>query len=137
VFVWAAIAKILDFQAFQSLVEAHRLPVPGAIVRAAALALPGIELTLGAVLLAGLWRRRALACSAALLAVFLVVTGQAWIRGLPISCGCFDFGAFGVDDKFSNLVKLFDSVGFAFCRDLVLVGLNVALLLNFGRRAVH
>src|SRR5262249_23765969 len=127
-FVWAAIIKLMDPPAFKAAVEAYRLPAPHLLSQLAAFSLPWIELATGGLLLVGVWVEKSLICSVVLLALFSIATGQAWIRGLQVSCGCFSLGGFGVEDKFSNLVKLFDSVGFAFCRDLVLITLAGFLL---------
>jgi uncharacterized membrane protein YphA (DoxX/SURF4 family) len=132
-FVWAAVSKLPDLSAFVDSMDAYRLPFPNMLVRGAAVALPGVELGLGILLLTGVWLRAALRCVAGLLLVFLVVLGQAWLRGLPVTCSCFDLSLFGVQDKYTNLAKLFDSIEFAFSRDLLLLSFTAFLLLRCRR----
>ena len=54
-----------------------------------AASLPWLEVTLGLLLLTGIWRAEAFAASGALLALFAAVQGLALARGLEIACGCF------------------------------------------------
>jgi hypothetical protein len=51
--------------------------------------LPGVEISVGAALVAGFLVRSAAALSAALFAVFLAAIATARFRGLDIACGCF------------------------------------------------
>lgn len=72
-------------------VQAYDL-LPAGWVSAVALALPLLELSLGVLLLAGLFTRWAAVTSAVLLLGFIAAVGQAWARGLSIDCGCFGGG---------------------------------------------
>ena len=70
-------------------------------------------------ILTGIWLEAGLILSAGMLAVFIVLTGQAWFRGLDISCGCF--GSMLEEESFLG------SVQFAFFRNLVLMAITGAL----------
>lgn len=55
--------------------------------------LPWVELSVGLLLVFGLWVRAAGMLAAGLFAVFLVAIAMALLRGLDIECGCFGTGA--------------------------------------------
>jgi uncharacterized membrane protein YphA (DoxX/SURF4 family) len=121
--VWASLSKIANPHEFHGDIIAYRLPLPDALLRLTAMVLPWLELLCGILLIAGTARRAALFWAMILFAVFVFATGQAWARGLDISCGCFklDFlgdGAFG---------KFFESVKFAFFRAVLLLVATVFL----------
>ncbi|MCX8090477.1 MAG: DoxX family membrane protein [Verrucomicrobiae bacterium] len=119
--VWAALSKIANPLEFYSGVAAYQVPLPGFALRATAVVLPWLELICGLLLLAGLWTRAAAAWALVLFVVFTVATGQAWARGLEISCGCFNLEALGLGaGRMRPLVEMFESVGFAFVRAAVL-----------------
>jgi putative oxidoreductase len=120
--VWAALSKIANLQDFYINIAAYQLPLPGALLRLAAMTLPWLELLCGLLLLAGVWTRAALVWAMVLFGVFVLATGQAWARGLQISCGCFNLGAFGLDTPGSKaFVEWVESVGFAFGRAVLLL----------------
>jgi putative oxidoreductase len=88
VFIAAAIPKIVDPAAFVASIQTYRLIPDGAAV-IFSVWLPWLEL--GAAL-AIFPRRQRSGASWLLLAltfVFLAALGQAWLRGLDITCGCF------------------------------------------------
>jgi protein-disulfide isomerase len=91
VWVWAGVAKIGDPAAAVRAVRAYRL-LPEWLAQGVGYGLPFLELTLAALLLAGLATRLAAAVSAALLVVFLAGVVSAAARGLQIECGCFGGG---------------------------------------------
>jgi protein-disulfide isomerase len=91
VWLWAGLAKIGDPAASVRAVRAYRL-LPEWLAQGVGYGLPVLELTLAALLLAGLATRVAAAVSAALLAVFLAGMVSAAARGLQIECGCFGGG---------------------------------------------
>lgn len=120
--VWAALSKIANPLDFYSAVAAYRLPLPGLMLRATAVVLPWLELLCGLLLLAGFWTRAAAGWALVLFVVFAGATGQAWARGLEISCGCLDLRALGLaGPRVQAVVEMFESVGVAFVRALVLV----------------
>lgn len=56
------------------------------------MALPVIEIVIGACLVLGLFTRPAAVAGTALMVVFIVGIASAWMRGLNIDCGCFGGG---------------------------------------------
>ncbi len=88
VFLWAAATKLPDMVSFAESVANYRL-LPPALVAPAAAAVIGVELAVGALLVAGLRARAASVAAAALLAVFTVGLAQALLRGIDLRCGCF------------------------------------------------
>lgn len=114
--VWAALSKIANLNEFHAGLAAYQLPLPDALVRLTAIVLPWLELLCGMLLFVGGLRRAALAWAIVLFAVFVIATGQAWARGLDISCGCFK-----LDFLSENSRRMFESVGFALFRALLLL----------------
>ena len=98
VWLWAALAKILDPEQSVIAVRAYRL-LPEALVKPVAWGLPFLELAIAVLLLLGIRTRLAAWLSLGLLAVFVGSVASAWARGLSISCGCFGGGgvAAGID----------------------------------------
>ena len=91
VWAWAGVTKIGDPAAAVRAVRAYRL-LPEWLAQGVGHGLPFLELTLAALLLAGLATRLAAVVSAGLLAVFLAGMVSAAARGLQIECGCFGGG---------------------------------------------
>jgi uncharacterized membrane protein YphA (DoxX/SURF4 family) len=91
VWIWAAVAKIVDPDASVRAVRAYQL-LPEGLVQLTGWGLPFLELGLAVLLLAGLATRFAAVLSALLLVVFMVGIASAWARGLQIDCGCFGGG---------------------------------------------
>ncbi|MDB6122982.1 MAG: DoxX family protein [Pedosphaera sp.] len=117
--LWAAFSKLANLQDFYASLLAYQLPLPDMLLRCSAVVLPWLELFCGLLLLSGLWLRATLTWTLILFGIFLLATGQAWGRGLEISCGCFNMKLFGLGG--SALAKTFESVGFAFGRSVFLV----------------
>ena len=86
--LWSGVAKALDPQGSILSVNAYDV-LPDPAVRAVAALLPWIEITLGVLLILGLFMRFAGVATAALALIFIVGMAQAKARGLPIDCGCF------------------------------------------------
>lgn len=114
--VWAALSKIANLNEFHASILAYQVPLPDSLIRLTAIALPWLELLCGILLLVGGARRAALVWAMVLFAVFVLATGQAWARGLDISCGCFKLGFLG-----EGAAKILESVSFAFFRALLLL----------------
>lgn len=125
--LWAAVSKLANPTDFLSSIYAYKTPLPRSLLQVAAVVLPWLELLCGLLLIANVWSETALATVIGLLVIFVLATGQAWARGLDISCGCFNLEVFGAD-RSSKLLKFIESAGFAFLRNLVLVSLAVVLL---------
>ena len=117
--IWAAIGKIADTGEFLVALRSYELPLPDGMLRLTAVILPWLELICGLSLLAGFWLDTNLAILSCLMIVFLGSTGQAWIRGLDISCGCF--GSAIENETFLG------SVSFAVFRNLILAAVTIYL----------
>lgn len=125
--LWAAVSKLAQPTEFLASIYAYDLPLPRSWLQLVAVVLPWLELLCGLLLLANVWSETALSVIIALLAVFVLATGQAWARGLDISCGCFNLEIFGAD-RSAILVKFIESAAFAFFRNLLLVSIAGWLL---------
>jgi len=128
--MWAALGKIANLQDFHANLAAYQLPLPEAMLRLIVTVLPWLEFLCGLLLVAGGLRRAALLWSTLLCAAFVVATGQAWARGLDISCGCLKLDFLG----HGAATHLLESVPFAFGRALVLLAAALYLLRNHRPR---
>ena len=61
--------------------------------------LPFIEVGIGLLLIVGIWVRLAAIAGGALMVMFIVAIGQAWIRGISLDCGCFGKGGLLATDE--------------------------------------
>lgn len=89
-FIYASIHKLQDPVAFSRIIYGYRI-LPGPAINLMAIALPGVELVAGALLVAGLLRRGAALTIALSLAVFIIALGFNLARGLDFDCGCLSF----------------------------------------------
>jgi uncharacterized membrane protein YphA (DoxX/SURF4 family) len=90
IFLVSGLGKLLSpYQNFLYVVQAYQLlPSWGEVL--VAQVFPWIELIVGFFLFSGLWTPWALRGALVLFGIFVVVVGQALIRGLPLeNCGCF------------------------------------------------
>lgn len=126
--LWAAVSKLANPTEFLGSIYAYNLPLPQALLKTTAIVLPWVELLCGLLLLAGFWSQTALLIVTGLLVGFVIATGQAWVRGIDIACGCFNLKIFGLTDHFPGLGRFLESVSFAFFRNLLLTGLAGFLL---------
>lgn len=126
--LWAAVSKLANPTEFLGSIYAYELPLPRPLLQTAAVVLPWVELLCGLLLLAGFWSQTALLIVTTLLVVFVIATGQAWMRGIDIACGCFNLQIFGLQERAPGLVRFLESVSFAFFRNLTLTGLAAYLL---------
>lgn len=135
ILIWAALSKLGDPSEFFTVLLGYQLPIPNAILKIVAVTLPWMELLCGLLLLVNLWKDAALSWSLALFGVFLLVVGAAWIRGLDISCGCFNLEIIGIHGD-GGLARSIESVPFAFFRNVFFVGVSIYLLRNcIGKNA--
>jgi uncharacterized membrane protein YphA (DoxX/SURF4 family) len=123
---WAGLSKLVDPVSFYGAMLEYQLPLPHLFLKSTAVMLPWMELFCALLLVAGIARQATLLWVMALFAVFLVMVGQAYLRGLDISCGCFDLGVFGIDEG-SKLAHLLESAGFGTLRNVILLGAAVFL----------
>ena len=90
VFLVSAFGKLLvSYQNFLYVIQAYQLlPSWGEVLTAQVF--PWIELLVGVFVFLGLWTSWALRGAVVLFGIFVVVVGQALLRGLPLeNCGCF------------------------------------------------
>jgi len=87
-FLWAAITKLPDMNAFAQDVANYRV-LPAALVPYVAAAVVGIEMVAGLALLIGVVVKPAAVTATGLLSVFVVFLVQALLRGIDLRCGCF------------------------------------------------
>jgi uncharacterized membrane protein YphA (DoxX/SURF4 family) len=82
--------KVLSpYQNFLYVIQAYQL-FPSWLEKIAALSVPWAELIIGLFMVLGLWLNWALKGSLLLFVCFIVIVGQALLRGLPLDqCGCF------------------------------------------------
>lgn len=127
ILVWAGLSKLGDpVSSYTALLE-YQLPAPRVLLKLLAVVLPWLELLCALMLLANFYRRLATLAMSVLFSVFLAMVGQAVVRGLNISCGCFNLTIFGIDEA-SASAHFIESVGFAFFRNLILLGGALYLL---------
>ena len=88
VFVVAGALKIWDPSHFAVDVANYRL-LPDALVNLVAITLPWIEVLVGGMLMAGLWKKPSALLITGMMALFLAGIAQAVYRHLDIRCGCF------------------------------------------------
>ena len=89
VLVLAAVPKMLQPEAFALAIFRYQI-LPGALINAAAVFLPWVELCAGiALLLTPRLRRGALGLSALLFAAFGAAIAFNLVRGVVMACGCF------------------------------------------------
>ena len=90
IFLVSGLGKLLSpYQNFLYVIQAYQLlPSWGEVLTAQIF--PWIELLVGSFVFIGLWTSWSLRGASVLFGVFVVVVGQALIRGLSLaSCGCF------------------------------------------------
>jgi len=92
IFIAASVDKILHPAAFASIVRDYKV-LPDTLSNLAALVLPWLELVLGVLLLAGVWRASALVLANLLLLLFWTTLLVNYFRGIDVGCGCFSTSA--------------------------------------------
>jgi putative oxidoreductase len=88
VFIFAGATKIVDPAGFAADIGNYRI-LPHEWINLLAITLPWIEVVVGLLLIAGIWKRANALLITLMLVVFLFAIGQAVVRGLNINCGCF------------------------------------------------
>jgi uncharacterized membrane protein YphA (DoxX/SURF4 family) len=88
IFLYAGIIKAQDVQSFADSIATFQI-LPNVSINLVALSLPPFEVIIGSMLLFGWQSRTAALSTTLLLAIFIIMLGQALIRGLNIDCGCF------------------------------------------------
>ena len=88
-FFYSAWDKLQDPGMFQTMVDNYRM-LPAGVTALFSVTMSMAELLVGAMFIFTKWTREAAFATAVMLAMFIMALGQAQIRGLDISCGCFD-----------------------------------------------
>ena len=92
IFAYAAWLKLRDpWAVFAISIDSYQV-LPFGAVEIVARGLPWLELLLGIVLVAGLWRGISATAASLLLAVFFLLMIRAMAKGMQIDCGCFGPG---------------------------------------------
>jgi len=86
--IYASVNKIINPIAFAYDIENYRI-AGSFLSRLAAVWLPYVEMSVGLMMITGIWLETALYMNMFLMWVFLIMVLQAYIRGLDIVCGCF------------------------------------------------
>ena len=107
----SGIEKLLaPYQNFLYVIQAYEF-LPSYLETISAMVVPWVELFVGLFLILGFWTELALIGSLLLFGSFIVIVGQALLRGLAIDqCGCFGEGIH-IKPEF---IIVFDSVMFLF-----------------------
>jgi uncharacterized membrane protein YphA (DoxX/SURF4 family) len=90
IFIVSGLGKLLSpYQNFLYVIQAYQV-LPSWAEALTAQIFPWIELFTGVFVLLGMWTSWSLRGALVLFGVFVVIVGQALIRGLPLeTCGCF------------------------------------------------
>ena len=108
IFLLAAKEKIADPAAFALAVYHYRI-LPSWFVNVFALFLPWVEVFAAVALLAprraGLWRAAGAGLIAGMLALFTIAYAAALLRGISISCGCFNLSPDAVAGGWRSLAQ--------------------------------
>jgi putative oxidoreductase len=92
IFVAAGVLKLNSPLALADSIASFQL-LPAKLINLLALALPPLEIVLGALLVIG-WKLRPVSFGTlTLCAIFFVALSQALFRGIEVDCGCFGGGA--------------------------------------------
>lgn len=109
IFIGAGIPKILDTASFAGMVYNYQL-LPDVLINVVAITLPWVEVTVGCLMIVGVWLPGAVAIYNLLMISFLSALAFNVWRGLNISCGCFSTDS----EELINVVTIF--------RDLMIFG---------------
>ncbi|MBN1782979.1 DoxX family membrane protein [bacterium] len=107
--IYASVDKILHPVDFAGMVANYRV-IGEDLSNWAAVFVPYLEVIVGLLLIFGVWTNAAAVINSLLMAAFLGLVTQAYIRGLDISCGCFSVEEGHVIDPLKVLTNLFYAV---------------------------
>jgi putative oxidoreductase len=89
VFLLAGVMKIAHLGDFFSDLLSFRVPFPEMFLRIVAVDLPWLEVLAGFGLILNVWPETIRPVVSVLCLVFVLMLGQAVLRGLDLNCGCF------------------------------------------------
>ena len=118
IFLAAGVIKIARPGDFYSDLLAYEVALPDFLLRLVAVARPWLEVICGVALLVDRWIEAAGCLIALMCLVFVLMLGQAVIRGLDLQCGCFGAGT----------TSWFDRPSVALARAVMLLAMSVWLL---------
>ncbi len=87
IFIFAGLGKVTQTGAFEQAIANYKILSP-ALVKAAAVVLPWVELVFGVLLILNVVPRISASVLSSLLVVFIVAIGINIFRGIDIDCGC-------------------------------------------------
>jgi uncharacterized membrane protein YphA (DoxX/SURF4 family) len=87
----AGALKVTDPYSSATSVRAYQI-LPVDLANFLGFALPFAEVAIGTFLIVGIWVRLNAVAGGALMIMFIIAIGQAWIRGISLDCGCFGKG---------------------------------------------
>jgi rhodanese-related sulfurtransferase len=94
ILLYASIGKVTHAEEFATAMANYRM-LPSSLIFLSSLIIPWLELILGILLVTGIYPSTSAFMTAVLFLVFTVATAQAIVRGIDISCGCFDLSGSG------------------------------------------
>lgn len=106
IFVFAAVTKISDPEAFSQSIYNYKL-LPLSLVNIFAILFPWIEIVAGILLIFGVSVKENSAIISGLLIIFIIAITISLFRGLDIDCGCFGT----VDGAKVGIVKILENIG--------------------------
>ena len=87
----AGALKVSDPYSSATSVRAYQI-LPVDLANFLGFVLPFAEVAIGIFLIVGIWVRLNAIAGGALMVMFIIAIGQAWIRGISLDCGCFGKG---------------------------------------------
>jgi hypothetical protein len=87
----AGALKVSDPYSSATSVRAYQI-LPVDLANFLGFVLPFAEVVIGIFLIVGIWVRLNAIAGGALMVMFIIAIGQAWIRGISLDCGCFGKG---------------------------------------------
>lgn len=94
----AGAIKVTDPYGSATSVRAYQI-LPVHLANFLGFVLPFIEVGIGILLIVGIWVRLSAIAGGALMVMFIIAIGQAWIRGISLDCGCFGKGGLIAGDE--------------------------------------
>ncbi|MCW8802815.1 MAG: DoxX family membrane protein [Ignavibacteriaceae bacterium] len=106
IFIFAAITKVTDPEAFSQAIYNYKL-LPDFLINILAIALPWTELVAGLLLFFGISVKENSLIFSGLLLIFIIAIGISLARGLNIDCGCYRT----INGSKVGLLKILENVG--------------------------